>query len=60
MAGTGNVQSIQFWITSVRGLVVVIPPVILALFVQRFFVRGLNFGPLKGERQNDFHLDTYL
>ncbi|UCF93319.1 MAG: carbohydrate ABC transporter permease [Desulfobacterales bacterium] len=48
IAGTGNVQGIQFWITSVRGLVAVIPPVILVLFVQRFIVRGLTFGALKG------------
>ena len=48
IAGTGNVQGIQFWITSVRGLVAVLPPVILALFVQRYIVRGLTFGALKG------------
>jgi multiple sugar transport system permease protein len=48
IAGTGNVQGVQFWITSVRGLVAVLPPVILALFVQRFIVRGLTFGALKG------------
>lgn len=48
IAGTGNVQGIQFWITSVRGLVAVIPPVVLALLVQRFIVRGLTFGALKG------------
>ena len=48
IAGTGNVQGIQFWITSVRGLVAVIPPVVLALFAQRFIVRGLTFGALKG------------
>ena len=48
IAGTGNVQGIQFWITSVRGLVAVLPPVILALFVQRFIVRGLTFGAIKG------------
>ena len=48
IAGTGNVQGIQFWITSVRGLVAVLPPVILVLFVQRFIVRGLTFGAIKG------------
>ena len=48
IAGTGNVQGIQFWITSVRGLVAVIPPVVLAIFAQRFIVRGLTFGALKG------------
>jgi len=48
IAGTGNVQGIQFWITSVRGLVAVIPPVIMALFAQRFLVRGLTFGAVKG------------
>jgi multiple sugar transport system permease protein len=48
IAGTGNVQGVQFWITSVRGLVAVIPPVVLALFAQRFIVRGLTFGALKG------------
>jgi multiple sugar transport system permease protein len=48
IAGTGNVQGVQFWITSVRGLVAVIPPVVLALFAQRFIVRGLTFGALNG------------
>jgi multiple sugar transport system permease protein len=48
IAGTGNVQGIQFWITSVRGLVAVIPPVVLAIFAQRFIVRGLTFGAVKG------------
>ncbi|MBW2057189.1 MAG: carbohydrate ABC transporter permease [Deltaproteobacteria bacterium] len=48
IAGTGNVQGVQFWITSVRGLVAVLPPVVLALSVQRFIVRGLTFGALKG------------
>ncbi|MGQ9689255.1 MAG: carbohydrate ABC transporter permease [Desulfobaccales bacterium] len=48
IAGTGNVQGIQFWITSVRGLVAVIPPVVIALFTQRFLVRGLTFGAVKG------------
>ncbi len=48
IAGTYNVQGIQHWITSVRGFIAVLPPVILALFVQRFIVRGLTFGALKG------------
>jgi multiple sugar transport system permease protein len=48
IAGTYNVQGIQHWITSVRGFVAVLPPVVLALFVQRFIVRGLTFGALKG------------
>jgi multiple sugar transport system permease protein len=48
IAGTGNVQGIQFWITAVRGLVAVLPPVIMAMFTQRFLVRGLTFGAIKG------------
>ena len=48
IAGTGNVQGIQFWITAVRGLVAVLPPVIMAMFTQRFLVHGLTFGAIKG------------
>lgn len=48
IVGTKNTQGIQFWITSVRGLVAVIPPIIIALLAQRFLVKGLTFGAMKG------------
>ena len=46
--GTDSTQGIQYWDTSVRGLIAILPPAILALFVQRFIVRGLTLGAVKG------------
>jgi len=46
--GTDSTQGIQYWDTSVRGLIAILPPAVLALFVQRFIVRGLTFGAVKG------------
>jgi multiple sugar transport system permease protein len=39
---------IMFWVTSTRGLIAIIPPIILALLVQRYIVKGLTFGAVKG------------
>ncbi len=46
-SGTG-VQGIQFNVISVRTLVAILPPVIAALLAQRYVVRGLTFGAVKG------------
>lgn len=48
MAGSTDTRGIQFWFVGVRTLIAISPPVILALFVQRYIVRGLTFGALKG------------
>jgi multiple sugar transport system permease protein len=46
-AGEG-VRSLDFPSVSVRALVAIAPPVILALVAQRWIVRGLTFGAVKG------------
>jgi multiple sugar transport system permease protein len=46
-SGTG-VQGIQFNVISVRTLVAILPPVVAALLAQRYVVRGLTFGAVKG------------
>ena len=48
MAGAVDTRGIQFWFVGVRVLIAMAPPVILALLVQRYIVRGLTFGALKG------------
>lgn len=47
IAGSEHVQGIEFWYVSTRSLLAVIPPAILALFAQRFLVRGLTLGAVK-------------
>lgn len=48
IAGTEHMQGVEFWCLATRILVAVIPPVVLALFIQKYLVRGLTFGALKG------------
>ena len=48
MAGAAGTRGIQFWFVGVRVLIAMAPPVILALLAQRFIVRGLTVGALKG------------
>lgn len=48
MAGAVDTRGIQFWFLAVRALIAVTPPVVLALLVQRYIVRGLSFGAVKG------------
>ncbi len=48
MAGAVDTRGIQFWFLAVRFLVAVTPPVIIALLAQRYIVRGLSFGAVKG------------
>jgi len=48
MSGAVDTRGIQFWFVAVRMLIAASPPVILALFAQRFIVRGLSFGAVKG------------
>ena len=45
---TGTVRGIQFGFVSTRLLMAVVPPLILSLFVQRYIVRGLTMGAVKG------------
>ncbi|NMB45105.1 MAG: carbohydrate ABC transporter permease [Firmicutes bacterium] len=48
IAGTSDTQGIQFWYVSTRMLMAVLPPAVLAMTIQRYVVRGLTFGAVKG------------
>lgn len=48
IAGTEHTQGVQFWYVATRSLVALGPPAVLALFVQRYLVRGLTLGAVKG------------
>lgn len=48
IAGTQDTQGVQFWYVSTRMLMAVIPPIILAMAIQRYIVRGLTLGAVKG------------
>lgn len=48
IAGTSDTQGVQFWYVSTRMLMAIIPPVVLALTIQQYVVRGLTFGAVKG------------
>ncbi len=45
---TGTVRGIHFGFVSTRLLMAVLPPLVLSLFVQRYIVRGLTMGAVKG------------
>jgi multiple sugar transport system permease protein len=48
VASTGTVRGIAFGFLGTRMLIAVTLPVVLSLFVQRYIVRGLTFGAIKG------------
>ena len=48
IAGGVDTRGVQFWFVAVRSLIAMIPPVLLALLAQRFIVRGLTLGAVKG------------
>jgi multiple sugar transport system permease protein len=48
IAGVEHTQGIQFWFVATRLLLAILPPALLALFAQRYIVRGLTFGAVKG------------
>jgi multiple sugar transport system permease protein len=48
MAGGVDSRGVQFWFMAVRAMIAMIPPVIIALLAQRFIVRGLTLGAVKG------------
>ncbi len=48
IAGAESTRGIQFWYIAVRSLVAMLPPVLMVLFVQRYIVRGLSMGAVKG------------
>jgi multiple sugar transport system permease protein len=48
ISGASDTRGIQFWFIATRALMAMVPPTILALMVQKFIVRGLTFGAVKG------------
>ncbi len=48
MAGAVDTRGIQFWFMATRALIAMVPPVLLALLAQRYIVRGLTLGAVKG------------
>lgn len=48
IAGVEHTQGVQFWMVATRLLSAILPPAILVLTVQRYIVRGLTFGAVKG------------
>jgi multiple sugar transport system permease protein len=48
IAGVSHTQGIQFQWVSTRLLLAILPPALLALTAQRYIVRGLTFGAVKG------------
>ena len=48
IAGVEHTQGVQFWFVATRLLIAILPPALLALTAQRYIVRGLTFGAVKG------------
>ncbi len=48
MAGAVDTRGVQFWFMAVRAMIAMIPPVLLALLAQRYIVRGLTLGAVRG------------
>jgi multiple sugar transport system permease protein len=48
IAGVEHTQGIQFWFVATRLLLAILPPALLAQTVQRYKVRGLTIGAVKG------------
>jgi multiple sugar transport system permease protein len=48
IAGAEHTRGVQFWYVGVRTVLTLLPPTILALLAQRYIVRGLTLGAVKG------------
>ena len=48
MAGAVDTRGVQFWFMAVRAMIAIAPPVIIALLAQKYIVRGLTLGAVKG------------
>ena len=48
IAGAVDTRGVQFWFMGVRAMVAIVPPVLIALIAQRYIVRGLTLGAVKG------------
>ncbi|MGQ9747511.1 MAG: carbohydrate ABC transporter permease [Candidatus Caldatribacteriaceae bacterium] len=48
LAGAEDTRGVQFWFMATRAILALGPPMVLALLIQRYIVRGLTFGAVKG------------
>jgi multiple sugar transport system permease protein len=48
IATSEHSQGERFWVVSIRTLIAVLPPGVLGLFAQRYILRGLTLGAVKG------------
>lgn len=48
IAGAEHTRGVQFWFVGVRVLITILPPAVLAVLAQRYIVRGLTLGAIKG------------
>jgi multiple sugar transport system permease protein len=48
IAGAVDTRGVQFWFMGVRAMTVMVPPVLIAIIAQRYIVRGLTLGAVKG------------
>lgn len=48
IAGAVDTRGVQFWFMGVRAMTAIVPPVLIALLAQRYIVRGLTLGAVKG------------
>lgn len=48
LAGAEDTRGVQFWFMATRAMLALAPPTVLALLIQRYIVRGLTFGAVKG------------
>ena len=48
IAGAEHTRGVQFWYFGVRVLLTMLPPIVFALLAQRYIIRGLTLGAVKG------------
>jgi multiple sugar transport system permease protein len=48
ISGGEHSRGVEFWMVATRAMLAILPPAFMALLVQRFIVRGLTFGAVKG------------
>ena len=48
IAGAEHTRGVQFWFVGVRVLLTMLPPTLFALAAQRYIIRGLTLGAVKG------------
>ena len=48
MAAAVGTRGPEYWYIAPRSLIAILPPVVLALLAQRYIVRGLTLGGVKG------------